>query len=1361
MQIIITVCCEDGKKPVDRRRSGRIQKTSKHREPKDRVAAQKPSRRKASPPKRERESSMVQLSQSLSVKLMRTDTTDKLLRKSDLDLNVASRYQMSKHKETKGTNKVTPSSSTHIFNVKTAGQSEDDFDFNQSDMEADYDCVKSPERPPSMAQWVIGPLFQSFKSKMASFTEIVMSPVRLFKPNGSPPEPDLDISASHGSPQQGPGYGITSETVKNPFEVGKVGHDSAFRKCLNFSMNFETHSTLTNNLIQPEDKQSDTLGSNSSEKEINNDYLPCKQSRRLLRSSIKDGSDSTESKLNSSFQHPDSSSVSCGPKLVPKVQIEKQKDSTLELQRPMCQQLVCQNTSEIQSCPPATTGASDAESFSSLPAEIVDFKPKAKPLTAKCYEETKVWDSNDSERSSPTSPGTLCQADNSSASVGLPQDQNMLCGHQLGISVRRSPRKPLNVSVNEITLNNHALVSQSLQNECEEKQSHMAGRAKRAKRRCLAAPLTTIKKDRKRVKLMKGERWEEVTRTEDTVDNDLESSTLSPVEHTIDVEPVMPRVGMEPYDEPHSLKRMGLPRVHSTMYIKTTQKPSETHVLLMQVKDKGGGRRESIKNMSQTLEATSTDGSVLEHINRTLCDNSTGPCSIRDVTSALTYDGNDCSSACNLEMETTMTTTLNQEFPVSGQHLDVIGKRPQPRSKSLQKYTTKKRNISPMVEIRSSHSNPKCPKLNETAPEESFPLTSRRSVNWSSSQDRGTSVRLPEGVLHLNSLQPSKDDNVNVDSRSSDMTQPTLHTNAVVDVHKEASWEEEMTGSCKSSNKKGNESSKSSVTKLLVAKRLEKPIVDDKGDRQGSFIEDNNKTSDSQGLDQIKVEDRSWPWKNCPKSFIKVNKNLVKNYLAMQGNVVRDPVEEVLSTASKPPDLSQNHTDDVMEVEKDGNECSQTRLRGRGQKKKAPTLSKKHRPVVKVQQKEERMAEVGERFTKKLLRSYSCPEIPVLVHHDSQPNAFLRGRIISVPRLHPALLPPVPLPPALSRRARRHTVSSGEIERDIAPLCLRKEVFPSRRSDFFGSPSPSTPLSPSTSISARATCFLSSPLAFLSRKLQKGSQAATSSACGHASSTPFSGFSFTSSCSSLRHLFSSSDPSDLLSPDISSASVSSICSALSQIPLEGEGETSKQREEDGENVENSDCFSLEFEAMRMREEKALSDSEIKLESCKHEERRKVSSIRIRKALPKPLHNLTPMGLPKPIRVKKKEFSLEEIYTNKNFTKPPERRLETIFEVPLSRRDGSQAFLGQKRMKRFLEFPEVGVVRKPRKPLVGAGAGGGSSRKAGVGSSFGRPKRGVCPSSKDDSTVNLLELDSLLCAKLDQLDSWLAFDEEIC
>ncbi|XP_046721556.1 uncharacterized protein LOC124396511 [Silurus meridionalis] len=47
---------------------------------------------------------------------------------------------------------------------------------------------KDPESPPPAKRWVIGPIFQSFKSKMASFAEIVMSPVRLFKPSEFPAE---------------------------------------------------------------------------------------------------------------------------------------------------------------------------------------------------------------------------------------------------------------------------------------------------------------------------------------------------------------------------------------------------------------------------------------------------------------------------------------------------------------------------------------------------------------------------------------------------------------------------------------------------------------------------------------------------------------------------------------------------------------------------------------------------------------------------------------------------------------------------------------------------------------------------------------------------------------------------------------------------------------------------------------------------------------------------------------------------------------------------------------------------------------------------------------------------------------------
>uniref|UniRef100_A0A4W5K0T3 Tantalus-like domain-containing protein n=1 Tax=Hucho hucho TaxID=62062 RepID=A0A4W5K0T3_9TELE len=1414
----ITPSCEDGKNPGDRRRIGRIQKTPKKQEPKDAVAL---SRQNTSPAKRE--STVMQVSQSLSVKLMRVDTPCKLpLKKSGLDLNVASECQLSKHKDTKGSkNKAIPSSSTLTSDVNTTGKTE--HDFNQSGMEADEEvgCGNSPGSPTSLKRWVIGPLFQSFKSKMASFTQIVMSPVRLFKPNGSPPEPDVDVSsASHSSHQQGPGYELTSGTVQH-FEAGRGGHDPASRKHLKFSMDLKTHSTPEEdefslegkqNIMPPGDAQRDTRMSNSSEKETNNnDSLPCMQRSALLRSSIKCGSESTESQFNScsstSFQTPDPSSSSCGSKLSLVVQMEEQVDLTGAQRRPLRRKCTFLNEAASQSSPSAATSASEADRISSLPAEVGICEPKAKRLATKSYVEYKIWDCIDRETSSPLSSSiydtpseSLCQADDDSIkAVGLPQDRNMLmCGSQSHMSIRKSPRKPVNT-----TLNNCTSVSQCLQkqiDECEGKQGYMPGTAKEVKRRCRATHFTAIKRDaekKKRVKLTKRERCEEVTK-EDTVDVELESYTLTSVKHASNVELVQLGIGTKPCttSKSQSLKSRVLLRVSqsSTVYLETTQKPSETHVPLEVMKDKGRGRSRSErikKNTSLTVMATSSNGSVLEHSNGSLCDNSIAASNSRGMTSALSYGDTDSSSACN--MLTTMTTALmkeNHELPVSEQRLDIKGKWPQTASKNQQKYICKKRKISPVVEGPSSQNQHKCLKLNEVASEESRPLKppkenkSRRSHNSSSTQQLGTSSGLTDVVAdHLHSLKPSKDDNVHVDSRSSDVTQQTLQTTAVMAVHKDASWGAEISGSdsSKSPKKSLNGSNKISVSDALqVDKRFVEPLGGRKRVRGGLSTEDNDETTQSLQLNQITVEDEK---RTDPKCSIKLNKNIVQHSRAMQGNyVARNSDVEVFSTASEPTNLGQNKTvDQVMEEEQ--KECpelrvpSETRLRGRRQKKspkKAATQCRKHGPVVRKrgqEEEEERNTAIGEQMdfssdnttlNKRLLRSYSCPEIPALLHHDSHWTTSLHSRILSVPRLHPALFPPVHTPPAPSRRPRRHTVSSVEIEREIAPLCLRKEVFPSRRSYSLGNPSyhmlPSVPLS--TSISVWASCFLSSPLAFLSSKLRKGSLAATSSACSHdTSSSPSSVFSSISpSCSSVRHLFSSSDPCDLTS-DISSASVSSLCSALSKIPLENE--TSQQREEDGENVEDSNRFRNEFEAIGMSEEKALSDSEIKLETGKHEERRKVSSIRIRKALPKPLHNLTPMGLPKPIRVKKKEFSLEEIYTNKNFTKPPERRLETIFEVPLSRRDGSHSLLGQKRMKRFVEFPEVGVARKPRKPLVGAGAGGGLPRKAGVGSPFGRPKRGGCPSSKDHLALNLQELDSLLCSKLDQLDSWLAFDQKIC
>lgn len=93
------------------------------------------------------------------------------------------------------------------------------------------------------------------------------------------------------------------------------------------------------------------------------------------------------------------------------------------------------------------------------------------------------------------------------------------------------------------------------------------------------------------------------------------------------------------------------------------------------------------------------------------------------------------------------------------------------------------------------------------------------------------------------------------------------------------------------------------------------------------------------------------------------------------------------------------------------------------------------------------------------------------------------------------------------------------------------------------------------------------------------------------------------------------------------------------------------------------------------------------------------------------------------------------------------RLETIFEVPLKRRNGSESCFGQRRVKRFVEFLEVGEVRKPRKLLTAAPVASSS-----------RTRRG-CGGAQRDETASHCAQDSdlVLCAKLDQLRLWLVHD----
>ncbi|XP_077163948.1 protein PRR14L isoform X2 [Paroedura picta] len=155
---------------------------------------------------------------------------------------------------------------------------------------------------------------------------------------------------------------------------------------------------------------------------------------------------------------------------------------------------------------------------------------------------------------------------------------------------------------------------------------------------------------------------------------------------------------------------------------------------------------------------------------------------------------------------------------------------------------------------------------------------------------------------------------------------------------------------------------------------------------------------------------------------------------------------------------------------------------------------------------------------------------------------------------------------------------------------------------------------------------------------------------------------------------------------------------------------------------------------------ALPTSGAQLEKAKLEKRpKKVSQIRIRKTVPKPDPNLTPMGLPRPKRLKKKEFSLEEIYTNKNYKSPPATRcLETIFEEP-KEKNGCLISVSHQKRKRILEFQDFTIPRKRK-----------ARSRVKVMGSFTRAQK---------AALEGRELDALLIQKLTDLETFFAMEEE--
>ncbi|KAM7148387.1 proline-rich protein 14 [Molossus nigricans] len=153
---------------------------------------------------------------------------------------------------------------------------------------------------------------------------------------------------------------------------------------------------------------------------------------------------------------------------------------------------------------------------------------------------------------------------------------------------------------------------------------------------------------------------------------------------------------------------------------------------------------------------------------------------------------------------------------------------------------------------------------------------------------------------------------------------------------------------------------------------------------------------------------------------------------------------------------------------------------------------------------------------------------------------------------------------------------------------------------------------------------------------------------------------------------------------------------------------------------------------RASEDQVLSDPETKTMG-------KVSRFRIRRTLARPQLNLTPMGLPRPIRLNKKEFSLEEIYTNKNYQSPTTRRtFETIFEEPRER-NGTLILTSSRKLRRAVEFRDSSLPRS-RRPSRGVRAATGRTLT---------PNLAPCP-----------DVGPLLQQRLEELDALLLEEEEV-
>ncbi|XP_070704786.1 serine-rich adhesin for platelets [Pempheris klunzingeri] len=1281
-------CANDGLS--GNRRSGRIQgirgRTPKKQGNTDSGAAQKSSRQNPSPTKRQRGSgSMVQVSQSKQTRL--ESTHDKQI-KDGFDFSFAAEPQ-NKKKDQKS-----PQKKPNVCAAENVVEQFDDhttqaLDTTKSGMDtygelAVEHALENASRPKG---WVIGPLFQSFKSKMASFTEIVMSPVKLFRANSPPPSMDYadklseselqadatsDVEYSQPSDMFYPeaqsenGNHEAKDDQKDLCEVEGAQNTKTvalkYSKKLLFDVELSKHSS----------EQRDECAITQKEKNVP-DSVPLQYSPLpyIVSDEI---SESVGSVIRSSVLLQSSANVSAS------------HESKLKISGSMEEQNG-KAASRLKPLPRKCTGNGKKVTSRTLTSEVKKevSEPEAidEPISHTNSEKSnKAGSSSDTDKtlSSPASVrGPQPDGDGDSDSKKIEHSH----------LVHQSLQSSLNDSANGRT---PILDTQPL--ECQlNPDTYSAAGLGRAKRE--------LTLDRPSQDFVKRKRL-----TTDICTKSTKKQGLLNVASDTGV-----LRGLRP-------PRKEIVLTNTTVDGEKMLKPARKR----QANKKGKGGQEMLNTINEAVLSTQTESSFdamlvcsLDKSSDVSENNQKGSSSSKakpsDSCKRLKTKTGPGKPDFNIDNSMDLETTVAVSSTKQAEQEPFLDVPVRPHIKPLQS-TSKRRNINKEPLKR------KLPNQGNSSTESDSALVSSSSA---------VSVEpLERTSLDLNASQLAQKGK---STKKIELNQPSKRPR------------KGFRGAVKSSASGGTLETKQCIHNFQLITK------------ENQSKEDESKISMDPVYFEMTPFESNQPGPSSTLPHCSVQLNDVKQVMDGKEESTDSVTDEIFPSDTEASKPSRVH---VTRLRSSSRRINIKPRRADNQRRKCRVLHSRTRKdeelTNSITMDDTDLATAGTRssengLSRSLLRSYSCPEIPSLRPHDTPWTSFLHSPHHSrthTPHQHQSSHTPFVHHAHKSlRRARRHTVSSVEVEREIAPLCLRKEVYPSRRSVPYDSVtqnlSPSLALSPSTSLSALASCFLSSPLAFLSKKVSSDNRGAPASpsTSNHVSSP--------TSSSSLHPLSPSTwcSPGFLQRTDSSSATLDSSSSG---IPLECMIERRQQSEEedDGEDTSSS---SQEFEDVGLREEKALSDSEIKVVQ-KHEERGKVSSIRIRKTLPKPQNNLTPMGLPKPIRLKKKEFSLEEIYTNKNFSKPPESRLETIFEVPLNRRNGSESWFGQKRVKRFLEFLEVGEARKPKKPLVGLG-------KTGI--SCSRTRRGGFP--KDEPSLSVQDVNSLLCAKLDQLNLWLIHDQK--